>query len=377
MAAIQRYETAAGVRYRVRYWDDAHRQKSRTFRLKREADIFKRQVETQLAEGEYIDPELKTIPVSALYPTYIASKKGVVKKTYLRDLESAWRVHVKPQWGSRALGSIRRSEIQAWVSGLSAGDEKKDIPAKSPSVVIRAYDLLKQLLDLAVADGLIRKTPCENISLPKKIIKRRVYLSAEQLLALANASGRYSTLVLVLGFCGLRMGEARGLTVDDIDFSESRIAVERSVTRVNRTWEESDPKTRVKRSVPVPGYVMKRLEEECKGKRGDALVFTNARGGYLGEYRRTAYGWYSRALQASGVPPLTIHDLRHTAASIAISSGANPEAVQRMLGHKRASETLDRYAGLFDRDLDSVAVRMDAQISDAMSHTCHNAEKTA
>lgn len=375
MAAIQKYETSAGVRYRVRYWDDAHRQKSRTFRLKREADIFKRQVETQLAEGEYIDPELKLMPVASLYPTYIAGKKGVIKKTYLRDLESAWRVHVEPQWGDRSLGSIRHSEIQAWVSGLSAGDEKNGVPAKSASVVIRAYDLLKQLLDMAVTDGLIRKTPCENITLPKKMVRKRTYLSVEQLLSLANASGRYATLVLVLGFCGLRMGEARGLTVDDVKTSESRIAVERSVTRVNKVWEVSAPKTWERRSVPVPEYVMGLLADDCKGKRGDDLVFTNDGGGYLGEYRRGASGWYSRALQASGVPSLTIHDLRHTAASIAISSGANPKAVQRMLGHRRASETLDRYADLFDRDLDGVAVSVDVQIANAMSHTCHNPDE--
>jgi Site-specific recombinase XerD len=53
---------------------------------------------------------------------------------------------------------------------------------------------------------------------------------------------------------------------------------------------------------------------------------------------------------------MTIHDLRHTAASLAISSGANVKAVQRMLGHESAAMTLDVYSGLFDNDLDSVAV---------------------
>ena len=55
---------------------------------------------------------------------------------------------------------------------------------------------------------------------------------------------------------------------------------------------------------------------------------------------------------------LTPHDLRHTAASLAISSGANVKAVQRMLGHKSAAMTLDTYADLFDDDLADVAERM-------------------
>lgn len=64
------------------------------------------------------------------------------------------------------------------------------------------------------------------------------------------------------------------------------------------------------------------------------------------------------ALEEAKLPPMTIHDLRHTAASLAISAGANVKAVQRMLGHASAAMTLDTYADLFDDDLDSVAMRL-------------------
>jgi integrase len=64
-------------------------------------------------------------------------------------------------------------------------------------------------------------------------------------------------------------------------------------------------------------------------------------------------------------PSITPHDLRHTAASLAISAGANVKAVQRMLGHAKASMTLDTYADLFDTDLDAVAVELDAAIKAA------------
>ena len=68
--------------------------------------------------------------------------------------------------------------------------------------------------------------------------------------------------------------------------------------------------------------------------------------------------WFSAALELSGIERLTPHDLRHTAASLAISSGANVKAVQRMLGHKSAAMTLDTYADLFEDDLADVAARM-------------------
>jgi len=57
---------------------------------------------------------------------------------------------------------------------------------------------------------------------------------------------------------------------------------------------------------------------------------------------------------------LTIHDLRHTAASLAVASGANVKAVQRMLGHASAAMTLDVYADLFDDDLDAVSSALHA-----------------
>ena len=69
--------------------------------------------------------------------------------------------------------------------------------------------------------------------------------------------------------------------------------------------------------------------------------------------------WFDKALAAAGLPNMTIHDLRHTAASLSISAGANVKAVQKMLGQASAAMTLDVYADLFDDDLTAVATRLD------------------
>ena len=66
-------------------------------------------------------------------------------------------------------------------------------------------------------------------------------------------------------------------------------------------------------------------------------------------------GWFDKAVAKAGVPRITPHDLRHTAASLAVSAGANVKAVQKMLGHASAAMTLDIYADLFDDDLKAVA----------------------
>ena len=71
---------------------------------------------------------------------------------------------------------------------------------------------------------------------------------------------------------------------------------------------------------------------------------------------------FDRAAEDAGLTGLTPHDLRHTAASLAVSAGANVKAVQRMLGHASAAMTLDVYSGLFDDDLDGVADRLSATV---------------
>ncbi len=78
---------------------------------------------------------------------------------------------------------------------------------------------------------------------------------------------------------------------------------------------------------------------------------------WLRNWRRRVF---DPALHEAGLGELTPHELRHTAASLAVAAGANVKAVQRMLGHASAAMTLDVYSGLFDDDLDAVADRLDA-----------------
>ena len=239
--------------------------------------------------------------------------------------------------------------------------------ASSPTTVRRAYDVLNGVCKLAVKDGVIRKNPCSGVQLPRKTHKARTYLTVEQLLALADAAGERRAVILTLGFCGLRFGELRALRVEDVDIGRSRLLVRHSVVRVEGGFVEGLPKTHERREVPVPPRVMDVLLGECVGKRPDDLLFAgNSAGGRLGEVTASGRNWYARALAVAGVPRLAVHDLRHTAASIAISSGANVKAVQRMLGHKTAAMTLDTYADLFDTDLDTVAMDIDRRIGESV-----------
>lgn len=99
--------------------------------------------------------------------------------------------------------------------------------------------------------------------------------------------------------------------------------------------------------------------------RGPAdLLFTRPEGEpiRLPNWRRRVW---SGATARAGLTGLTPHDLRHTAASLAIASGASVKHVQRMLGHKAAAMTLNVYASLFEDDLDDVGDRLDAALDNA------------
>lgn len=117
-------------------------------------------------------------------------------------------------------------------------------------------------------------------------------------------------------------------------------------------------------SVPYPERLAPMIEEACAGKGPEGLLF----GDGVNHMRNSgANGWFANAVRRAqeidpSIPRVTPHDLRHTATSLTISSGANVKAVQRMLGHASAAMTLDMYADLFDDDLDAVAESLNAQI---------------
>jgi integrase len=157
--------------------------------------------------------------------------------------------------------------------------------------------------------------------------------------------------------------------VQDFDMLRGRVNVSRWVTESGGlVW--STPKTHERRSVPFPAVLADELSTPMVDKDRTALVFTDMRGAVLRNSN-----WRARVFEPAvakcqkadeSFPSITPHDLRHTAASLAVSAGANVKAVQRMLGHAKASMTLDVYADLFDSDLDDVAVNLDVAIRAAV-----------
>jgi integrase len=362
MGSVEPYSTQKGKRYRVRYRRPDHSQTTkRGFVTKRDAELFLSTVEVRKASGDYVDPRGGRRPIAELATAWLASKQRLKPSSY-SVLEIAWRVHVEPRWGRRLVGEVLHSEVQNWINELSA--------VKSPTVVIRAHGVLAGAIDVAVRDRALRENVARGVGLPRKGRKKRAYLSHAQVEILASEARGNASLVWLLAYTGLRWGEAVALRVGAVDLARKRLIVEANAVNVRGKIVPGTPKSGEVRSVPFAGFLVDILSTQIEGRHRDDLVFGN--GQTFLPTPTQGNGWFANARKrAIAIDPdfpssLTLHDLRHTAASLAISANANVKAVQRMLGHASASMTLDTYADLFDDDLDAVATAMDQARSESI-----------
>lgn len=354
MGSVQPYDTAAGKRYRVRYRKPDHSQTDkRGFKTKKEAELFLASVEVAKSRGAYVDPTRARVTVAEWIGTWLATRSDLRPST-LDRVQGIIRRNIVPQLGGTPLGDLTRLRVQEWASELSK--------TQGAWSVRKIVNVLSGALQLAVDDGRIPANPAARLKLPKVSKVQKRYLTHEQVHALAEAVDRRGegcgTIVLVLAYCGLRWGELAGLTVGDVDLGRGRLEIRHTMIEINGYMEASTPKDYEERSIPVPAFLLEHLEGAKAGKQPDATLFVGRKSGGVLRNRVFRRGYFDAAAEEIGVPGLTPHELRHTCASLAVSAGANVKALQRMLGHSSAKETLDTYADLFDSDLDSVAVAL-------------------
>lgn len=268
---------------------------------------------------------------------------------------------VLPTWQHVPLCSVGHADVAAWTATLTTTS------GLSAATVTKTHRVFSLVLELAVRDGRLPRNPADKVKLPRAPRAEKRFLTHGQVARLAEAAGVHDGLVIrVMAYCGLRFGEMAALRVRRIDLLRRRIEVAEAVSEVRGKAMFGTPKSHVARSVPVPRSLVDALAQHMTGKGPDDLVFPSPAGGVL-RNSNFRHRTFDPAARAAGLDGLTPHDLRHTAASLAVSAGANVKAVQRMLGHASASMTLDVYAGLFDDDLDAVADRMDAASSESLA----------
>ena len=339
----------------ARWRDPSAHSRSKSFARKVDAERFLSQLTADLHRGAYIDPAASKVLLESLALSWTAGLAHLKPSTAER-YRGIVRLHIVPRWGRWALRSISHSDVSAWIGDLQR-------TGLAPGTIRQTYRVLSLILDAAVKDGRIARNPASGVALPRGVRSEPRFLTAMEVGTLAKAAGPYRLAVLILAFTGLRFGELVALRVKRVDAARRRITVAESASEVGGQLIWSTPKTHQTRSVPVPASLMAELVAECQGKGPDDTVFTAPAGGplRLGNWRGRMF---DPACRSAGLIGVTPHDLRHTAASLAIAAGANVKAVQGMLGHASAAMTLDIYAGLFTDDLDNVGAALDGVARD-------------
>ncbi len=350
-----------GSRWRAGCVDDHGSEHAKGFSRKVDAQNWLNKQVSDQVTGTWTDPALSIVTFGTIADRWLSTKVTRAPKT-VAGYRSLLDTIVLPRWRDVPLRDVRYDDLQVWITSLSAdGSVRFEGTGLSASRVRQAHQLVGAVLKFAVRAKHLPSSPADGVELPTLPETEQRYLTHEQLHRVAVASGHLRTLILVLGYCGLRFGEAAALRVCDVDLEGRRIRVRRSVTYVRKTGLIEGPtKNHTSRTVPVPVFLLRLLATEIDDHDNAQLVFPSARGGGFLTLGQARYTFTKAANAVDGVKDLRLHDLRHKCASLAISSGANVKVVQRLLGHKTAVLTLDRYGHLFPDDLDAVADAFDA-----------------
>lgn len=271
---------------------------------------------------------------------------------------SLWRHHLALTWETVAVADVTPQRVRQWYERATR--------TTRPTALAQAYRLLRSLLSVAVEDNVIAANPCRlrSAGTPKPARPSRALTVTEVQALAAAVPDRYGALVLVLAFGGLRFGEATALRRCDVSPDGASVTVERSARHVGGRWLIGPPKTDAGiRTVFLPAFVAAALEAhlgEHVPKDDNSLVFGTASGNFLA---RSNFGaTFRRAVQACGLPPVRVHELRHTGATLAAATGASTAELMHRLGHASPAAALVYQHDVADRDAE-IARALDALVT--------------
>jgi integrase len=344
VVAGQRVRTArsgTGKRWRARYIDADGRERSQTFARKGDAERFLVAIEADLLRGTYVDPQRAKLTLAAYAERWLQAQ--LLRPASRRTYEIYLRTRILPALGGRSLGSLTPTDVRGLLTTLQA-----DL---APITVHHVHGLLATLLRAAVDDGYLARSPCARTA-PGKGGRAEIRpLTVEQVRALIDAlPERYRVAGLLGAGCGLRVGEVLGLRAGAVRFAEREVAVVEQLQLLPGAPPRLvPPKTASsRRVVPLPDVVADavRAHLDREPAAADELLLRSRPGGPTWPNSFNDSVWRP-ATRRAALPGTRFHDLRHFYATALIRAGESVKTVQAALGHARAVETLDTYAGLW------------------------------
>jgi integrase len=315
-------------RWLVQYYDREGKLQSEVAPNKARAEIRRTELEATLHAGTYVDPAASKVSVGEMAEKWLESRHDLRASTWWK-YRGILDNHVLPEWGDKPLNALTREDVATWVTALLK-PKSEDGSGLGASQTRHAYRALAMVLEWCVPSRL-PLNPARGVKLPIRPEAEHVYLTYEQIEALADAANGLKTkygvptasaavnraMILLLAYTGLRWGEAAALRVGRVDLAKRRLRIVTTFYEVNGVQHEGLPKTGKRRTVPIPASLVPELQRVIGGRGDNELVFRTARGHSL-----RANNWRVREFNAAvkaaklKVEGLTPHKLRHTAASL-------------------------------------------------------------
>lgn len=334
--------------------------------------------ERKVKQGEMYDGDKMTLKIFSAY--YMTTKAMEHKQSTREEIERELRTHILPQLGAMKLSNIKPAHIQKFKAYLANADKRNGSKGKlSPKTQKRVFDTLSSILHYAEQLDIIVLNPCRKVGAPKLGSKKQTenFLTPEQaksfLNHMAGENIQFAAIVYLAIYTGARLGELISLTWSDIDFKNHRIRISKSTSPVKGGQIITTPKSAASvRDVPLVDQlvpVLKKLKSFHQGEAfrlGDqysdsGYLFRKWNGDQL--HHDTPRRWinkyivrYNELIEAdprltdkqkeelSVTQHFTFHGLRHSSATLLLASGVDIKTVQSILGHSKASTTMDIYA---------------------------------
>lgn len=337
MASIKKRDNG---KWRARYRDDSGREHAKHFDRKADAQAWLDDETAGLVRGDWIDPRTGKVTFSEWFDDWSARQVWADG-----TLEAARQAAGSVPFGSLPMRQILRSNVETWVKNMAT--------SLAPSTVRMRYNYVHMAFRAAVRDKVIREAPTDGVALPK-VARAEVTMAiptAEQVASARDAcpDPSFVGFIAVCAYAGLRLGEAAGLQVGDVDFLRREIRVRRQVQGQTRaTSKVVAPKAGSARTVYIADELVELLSVHVRdvGAWGDEGWMFGV-GDLLN--RNSAGHLWRQTREKVGMEAYTLHDLRHFFASGLIAAGCDVVTVQHALGHSQPTITLNTYSHLWPK----------------------------
>ena len=325
------------------------------------------QITATIDKGTYQTPNKITVGawMEEWLTTFCENK---VKPLTLQSYRASIRNHILPAIGAIEVQAVKGTHIQRLYNSMTQAGLSGKTVKNTSAIMHKAFSV-------ALKQGIIAANPCDAAELPKAERKEIRPLADDEIplfLSAIDSSPMRNAYALCL-FAGLREGECLGLSWEQVDFEKGRITISQQLQKVRaegRGEYQITPSTKSgkPRTIEPPPIAfeylraerVKQLENRLRAgpawNNPDDLVFTDEAGSHYAIH--TFYKRFKAIAASIGRPDARPHDLRHTAATVAIASGADIKSVQDLLGHATASFTLNVYAHTSEQMMKDTAARM-------------------